>query len=303
MIEVHGLNKYYKAFHALKGIDLHVRRGEIYGFIGHNGAGKSTTINILTGLSRPASGECRVNGRDIAGIRHPGELGIGYLPEEPRFYPWMTAYETLEYLSKGSGKASVKPRIMELLTWVGLKEAASRRVGGFSRGMRQRLGIAAAMIHDPDLLFLDEPSSALDPEGRSDVLHLIRELKSRGKTVFFSTHILDDVERICDRVGMLVKGKMVLEKPLEALLKENLTPIFDIELGYHDDGLASGISSLEGVSAAVLEDTRLTVTVADAERDSKRLLSFLSAQSNPVLSFTLRKNSLEDIFIKEMNQQ
>lgn len=303
MIEVHGLNKYYKSFHALKGIDLHVRRGEIYGFIGHNGAGKSTTINILTGLSRPASGECRVNGRNIADIRHPGELGIGYLPEEPRFYPWMTAYETLEYLSKGSGEASVMPQIMELLTWVGLKDAASRRVGGFSRGMRQRLGIAAAMIHDPDLLFLDEPSSALDPEGRSDVLHLIRELKGRGKTVFFSTHILDDVEKICDRVGMLAKGKLVLEKPLEALLKQNLSPVFDIELGHHDDMLASSVATLEGISGAVMDGTRLTVTVKDAEQDSRKLLAFLAAQSNPVLSFNLRKKSLEDIFIKEMKQQ
>jgi ABC-2 type transport system ATP-binding protein len=301
MIEVRGLNKYYNGYHALKGIDLNVGKGEIYGFIGHNGAGKSTTINILAGLSKPQSGECIVNGRNIRNIKHPGELGIGYLPEEPRFYPWLTAYETLEYLGRGNGHDPSRKDIMELLEWVGLKDAAHRRVGGFSRGMRQRLGIGAALVHDPDLLFFDEPSSALDPEGRSGVLALIRDLKLRGKTVFFSTHILDDVERICDRVGMLVKGKIVLEKPLEALLKENLSPVFDIELCNDDDSVTEGVERIEGVTEAAMKDGRLTVTVMDARRDSVKLLSFLADHNVPVLSFTLRKSSLEDIFIKELN--
>jgi ABC-2 type transport system ATP-binding protein len=300
MIKVKGLNKYFKSFHALKGIDLHVGKGEIYGFIGHNGAGKSTTINILAGLSRPSSGQCIVNGIDVQNAR-PGELGIGYLPEEPKFYPWLTAYETLEYLGSGKGNRASKQQIDGMLEWAGLKDSASRRVGGFSRGMRQRLGIAAALIRDPELLLFDEPSSALDPEGRMDVLNLIKDLKGRGKTVFFSTHILDDVERVCDRVGILADGRLVLEKPLETLLSENISPVYDIELKQADETLASRLESIKGVISVSANGNKLAVTVSDPY-DSKALLEFLSQQSVPVISFALRKNSLEDIFISEVSQ-
>ncbi len=301
MITAKNLHKYYKSFHALKGIELNVKQGEIYGFIGHNGAGKSTTMNILTGLSRPSMGECVVNGKDLRGIKNPGELCIGYLPEEPKFYPWLSARESLEYLGSAGGRSVTKVRVSQMLEWVGLKGAANRRVGGFSRGMRQRLGIGAALIHDPSLLFLDEPSSALDPEGRSDVLSLIKSLKETGKTVFFSSHILDDVERVCDRIGMLVQGRLVLEKPLGELLHENLSPAFDIELKNADSKLAEGLKELDCVTDAADEHNKLSVTVSDADAGSKALLKFFSDKNVPVLSFSLRKNSLEDIFIREAN--
>ncbi len=299
MIEVKGLHKYFKSFHALKGIDLHVKKGEIYGFIGHNGAGKSTTINILAGLSRPSAGQCMVNGMDVRNTR-PGDLGIGYLPEEPKFYPWLTAYETLEYLGSGKDKRASRQQIDSMLEWAGLKDSASRRVGGFSRGMRQRLGIAAALIRDPELLLFDEPSSALDPEGRMEVLNLIKDLKGRGKTVFFSTHILDDVERVCDRVGILADGRLVLEKPLETLLSENISPVYDIELKEADETLRAQLEGLGGVISVSAEGRTLSVAVKDPY-DSKALLSFFAQQSVPVTSLALRKNRLEDIFISEVN--
>lgn len=301
MIEVRNLQKYFKSFQALKGIGLSVKKGEIYGFIGHNGAGKSTTINILCGLSRPSAGECIVNGKDIKKIKNPAELGIGYLPEEPRFYPWLTAYETLEYLGGGGGQTVPGADILEMLDWVGLKDSAKRRVGGFSRGMRQRLGIGAALMRDPELLFFDEPSSALDPEGRSDVLNLIKGLKERGKTVFFSTHILDDVERVCDRVGMLSQGRLVLEKPLKELLSENITPVYDIVLKGPAGELAQKAGALEGVAGVSADGAKLSVTVEDADASFKTLLPFLARQGAEVLSFSLRKRSLEDIFIREAN--
>ena len=207
MITVKNLHKQFHAFHALKGIDLNVQKGEIYGFIGQNGAGKSTTMNILAGLSRPSAGECTVGGKNVTKARYPSDLDIGYLPEDPKFYPWMTAREMLAYLCNSGGpRVAARERVGEMLHWVGLADAAGRRVGGFSRGMRQRLGIAAAMIHNPALLILDEPSSALDPEGRSDVLRLMREVKQMGKTVFFSTHFLSDVERVCDTVVIIAWG-------------------------------------------------------------------------------------------------
>lgn len=302
MITVKNLHKTFKSFHALKGIDLRVRKGEIYGFIGHNGAGKSTTMNILTGLSRPTSGECLVNGKDVSSIHHPCELHIGYLPEEPKFYPWMTAYETLEYLGNSPVHKASKERINEMLEWVGLAQASRRRVGGFSRGMKQRLGIGAALIHDPELLILDEPSSALDPEGRSDVLRLIKDLKNMGKTVFFSTHILDDVERVCDTVGMLASGKLVMEKPLTEIQKENIVPIYDVVLGKPaDKKLINQLKEIIGVTEVQPKQQTLCVSVKNADTLSKQLLQFFSTHDVLVRSFSLRQNNLEDIFIQEVN--
>ena len=299
MINVRGLKKDFKSFQALKGIDLNVKKGEVYGFIGHNGAGKSTTMNILAGLSRPNAGECLVNGMDVRRVRHPGDLNVGYLPEDPRFYPWMTAQETLSYLGESNAIANRK-RLEEMLSWVGLKDAANRRVGGFSRGMKQRLGIASALMHDPELLILDEPSSALDPEGRSDVLRLIGELKQMGKTVFFSTHILSDVERICDTVGIIASGKMVMEKPLEEMQKDHILPIFDIELASPIPPHALGkLQGLAGVMDIRNAENNLSIYVKDTALLSKQLMAFFAGEEIPVLSFGLHKHTLEDIFMKE----
>ena len=302
MINANNLHKRFKTFHALKGINLHVRKGEIYGFIGRNGAGKSTTINILAGLSHPSEGECTVNGKDVSKIKHPSELNIGYLPEDPRFYTWMNAYETLDYLGNSGVHTVTRERISEVLGWVGLSDSARRRVGGFSRGMKQRLGIGAAIIHNPDLLILDEPSSALDPEGRSDVLRLIKELRQMGKTVLFSTHILSDVERVCDTVGMIVTGKMVMEKPLEEILKNNLVPGYDITLlsPCHQKNIDE-LRLIDGVTAVECNGNILSVTTAESASASTKLMQFLSNNKLPVYSFVQRKNDLENIFIQEVN--
>lgn len=297
MITVKGLQKKFKDFHALKNVDMHVQKGEIYGFIGHNGAGKSTAMNILAGLSHPTQGQCIVNGRNITEIKHPGDLHIGYLPEDPRFYPWMTAYEMLEYLSGGSNHR----RIAEMLEWVGLAGSTRRRVGGFSRGMKQRLGIAAALIRNPALLILDEPSSALDPEGRSDVLRLITEMKQMGKTVLFSTHILSDVERICDTVGMIADGGMVMEKPLRELQRDNIRPVFDVVLAAPcNSDVITKLRGLNGVLEVISEGNTFTVTAVEETQASKRLIRFLSDNELAVRELALRQNDLEELFIREV---
>ncbi|MDD2235021.1 MAG: ABC transporter ATP-binding protein [Desulfitobacteriaceae bacterium] len=219
MITVKGLHKKFKDSQALKGVDMHVQKGEIYGFIGHNGAGKSMAMNILAGLSHPTQGECIVNGRNIAEIKYPGDLHIGYLPEAPRFYPWMTAYEMLEYLG-GDIKRS---RITEMLEWVGLASATDRRVGGFSRGMKQM-----------------------------------------GKTVLFSTHILSDVERVCDTVGMIAEGGMVMEKPLVELQRDNIRSVFDIALAEScSPDVIAKLRELDGVMEVTSKGNTFTVTAAD----------------------------------------
>lgn len=302
MIRVSGLHKRFGSFQALSGVTLHVHKGEIYGFIGRNGAGKSTTMSILAGLSRPDAGTCMVNGRDVTKIDHPSELNIGYLPEEPKFYPWMDARETLCYLGNCRGRTIGSPRIDEVLDWVGLMDSHRRRVGGYSRGMKQRLGIAASLIHDPDLFILDEPSSALDPEGRSDVLCLIQQLKQMGKTVLLSSHILSDVERVCDRVGMIAAGKMVFEKPLAQLQKQNLVPLYDIVLEETiSPDLVQELNGSEGVRAVEINDATLCVTVTDAKKDATRLMRFFADRDMAVRSFARRKNNLEDLFIQEAN--
>ena len=300
MITVTNLQKTFKSYHALKGIKLSVKKGEIYGFIGQNGAGKSTTMNILAGLSRPTAGDCIVNGMDVTAITHPSDLKIGYLPEDPKYYPRMTAYETLDYLGNSPAHKVSRSDIEDMLKWVGLTEAARRRVGGFSRGMKQRLGIGAALIHDPELVILDEPSSALDPEGRSDVLRLITDLKQKGKTVFFSTHILSDVERVCDTVGIIASGKMIMEKPLAEIVKDNIVPIYDVITDKPlNTPLLEQLKAVEGVLAAKSDGDKLSVTLKSA--DSRRLLRFFADKELFVREFALRKNDLEDIFIKEVN--
>lgn len=302
MIKAQGLEKKFGNFVALNKIDLNVSKGEIYGFLGHNGAGKSTTMNILAGFSRIDGGNCMVNGWDIKKIQHPGDLHIGYLPEEPKFYTWMTGRETLNYLGTQWQGESVKKRVDEMLDWVGLAKAANRRVGGYSRGMKQRLGMAAALFYDPELLLLDEPSSALDPEGRSDVLNLILDLKGRGKTVFLSTHILSDVERVCDRVGILSHGKMIVEKPLETLLTENVKSVYDVVFDRNCEGFIEKMKKIIGVKKVEGRNERISVSVDSPEESGKRLLSFFISNDLGVRSFMLRRGNLEDIFLEEVSK-
>lgn len=294
MITVKGLQKKFKDFYALKNVDMHVKKGEIYGFIGPNGSGKTTTMNILAGLSRPTQGECTVNGKDVTKLTHPGDLHIGYLPEDPKFYPWMTAHETLDYLSDVQNAKHTE----EILKWTGLSDARNRRVGGFSRGMKQRLGIGAALIRNSQLLILDEPSSALDPEGRSEVLRLIKDLKGMGKTIMFSTHILDDVERVCDTVGMIDAGEMLFEKSLVQLQKDNTQSIFDITTVHSvASNVLDALKRLTGVVSLIKSEKALTIKVED-NSVSVSVMRFLADHEIVIESFSQRKARLEDLFLQ-----
>ena len=297
MITVKGLTKKFGSFQALKGLNMRVKPNEVYGFIGQNGAGKTTTMNILAGLSRPAQGECTVNGMDATGLIHPGDLNIGYLPEDPKFYPWMTAHETLVYLS---GERSAKCT-EEILRWTGLVDAQNRRVGGFSRGMKQRLGIGVALIRNPQLLVLDEPSSALDPEGRSEVLRLLKDLKGMGKTILFSTHILDDVERVCDTVGMIDAGRMMFEKPLTQLQKENTQSVFDItSVAAIEPSIQVALEQLTGVVSVTKSERSFAVRVVDTEI-SVSVMRFFADHEIAIESFSIRKMRLEGLFLQGVN--
>jgi ABC-2 type transport system ATP-binding protein len=203
---------------AVDGLDLRVAAGGIYGFVGPNGAGKSTTIKTLVGLIAPTRGSASIFGLPVGDPS--SRNAVGYLPENPAFHDFLRPLEVLRLMGQLSGMSgeALRRRAEEMLELVGLSSARDLTVRKFSKGMVQRLGIAQAMIHDPPLLILDEPMSGLDPIGRKDVRDLIVGLRGRGKTIFFSTHILNDVETICDRVGMVLKGRLVAEGALGALL-------------------------------------------------------------------------------------
>ena len=196
---------------AVQGLTLRVAPGELFGCIGPNGAGKSTSIKLLLDLIRPDSGSITINGLPVS--HESSRSKVGYLPENPYIYDFLTAREYLAYSGRLSGmtEASIRSRSAELLGKLKLDQAAGRRINGYSKGMQQRTAIAAALIHDPDLVVLDEPMSGLDPLGRKLIFDLIAELKQQGKTVFISSHVLTDIERLCDRVGIIVQGRLCHE--------------------------------------------------------------------------------------------
>ncbi|MDX2081969.1 MAG: ABC transporter ATP-binding protein [Terrimicrobiaceae bacterium] len=203
---------------AVRDLTLRVGEGEVYGLLGPNGSGKSTTLKVLLGLVTPTKGRAAIFGKDSREYRSRAD--VGFLPENPYFYKFLTAEETLRFYGKicGMGGALLKKRIDELIELVGLADARHRRVGGFSKGMLQRIGLAQALIQDPRLVVLDEPTAGVDPVGSRQIRDLIIDLKKRGKTVLLTSHLLEQVQEVCDRVGIMARGEMVREGSLEDLV-------------------------------------------------------------------------------------
>jgi ABC-2 type transport system ATP-binding protein len=226
-IETENLCKLYRGrkgrhVEALKNLNLEIYKGEVFGFLGHNGAGKSTTMKILMGLIFPTSGSFRINGERADSWAY--RKAIGYLPENPAFHEYLTGEEVLAFAGEAFGMAvsAVRSKSERLLKSLDLSEARKRPVRGYSKGMVQRLGLAQCLLHDPDILILDEPMSGLDPLGRIMVRDMILGLKDQGKCVFMSTHILNDVETICDRVGIIVRGQMRLVESLDNIVRKGI---------------------------------------------------------------------------------
>jgi ABC-2 type transport system ATP-binding protein len=248
-ISTASLTKHYPGVAALTDLSIEVPAGSIYGFLGPNGAGKSTTLKVLAGLARPTSGDASVAGIPVsAGAAYRRE--VGYLAQEPRFYDWMTGRDTLDFVASlhPADRRADAGRIGSILARVGLADAADRRTGTYSGGMRQRLGIAQALVGAPSVLLLDEPVSALDPIGRHEVLDLMRELKGEV-TVFYSTHILDDVQRVSDHVAILDAGRLVTAAPTAELLEGFQRDQLSVAIGGADDDTALVLAALPGVAA------------------------------------------------------
>jgi len=292
-IEIRNLTKRFGTVSALAGFDLSVPRGSIFGFLGPNGAGKTTTLRIMTGLARATAGSVTIEGVEVGrGARPP----IGYLPDTPSFYSWMTAREFLTYIARLHDLSD--PPIDATLERVGLANANKKRVGGFSRGMKQRLGLAQALLPQPRVLLLDEPVSALDPAGRKAMLDIMGDLRGE-MTIFFSTHILNDAERICDEIGIIDQGRLVIQARRDDLLARFARPIFEIEVAPDDApqlaALADRLETTGLVERASLDGTRLRVTARDLDRARREVLPLLADLS--LVRFEMLGATLEDIFL------
>ncbi len=281
--------------HAVQDLTLSVDEGEIFGFVGPNGAGKTTTIKMLMGLIFPTSGSASVFDAPIGSAR--SKARIGYLPENPSYYEFLTGGEALLFFARLAEvpRADVERRCGELLSLVGLAGAADLQVRRYSKGMQQRLGIAQALVGDPALVMLDEPMSGLDPVGRKEMRDVILELKRRGKTVFFSTHILPDVEALCDRVGVIIGGKLRDIGELDALLSASVK---SVEATFTGPG-ASG--PFAGATPVAREGERSVFTFADEASADVAVRAVLEAGGR-VVSLTPVRETLEDFLIRRLEQ-
>jgi ABC-2 type transport system ATP-binding protein len=288
---------------ALAGLDLDVPKGSIFGLLGPNGAGKTTTIRILTGLARATGGTAQVAGVDVGDDRPEVRRRIGYLDQDPRFYGWMKGRELLELVGRLAGLrgAALRDRVGASLARTGLGDAGERRIGTYSGGMRQRLGIAQAVLHEPELLILDEPVSSLDPEGRRDLLELIESLRGSA-TVVVSTHVLADVERICDRVAILDRGRLVTEGSLVELLAAHARPIFELVPALGQDAAVSALlerlRGAEWEKGVDLAAGTIRVTVTDAAAAAREILPLVVSSGVVLASFEQARPTLEDVFLE-----
>jgi ABC-2 type transport system ATP-binding protein len=283
-------------------LDLDVPRGSVFGLLGPNGAGKTTTLRMITGLARPTAGDVVVDGRAVTADQPATRGSIGVLDQAPRFYGWMRGRELVELSARLAGldHRTAVERAAGVLERVGLGDAGRRRIGGYSGGMRQRLGIAAALVGEPALLVLDEPVSSLDPEGRRDLLTLIGDLRGTA-TVLFSTHVLDDVERICDRVGILAEGRLVAEAPLDELLGRYAGARYRIEPARGQSGsveaLRAALAAAPWCASVAMDGSDLVVAVSDEDAAATGLLPLVVGAGLRVERFERARPTLEEVFL------
>jgi ABC-2 type transport system ATP-binding protein len=299
-IEILGLEKTYSVGFwrkrpkcALRPLHLNVEQGEIFGFLGPNGAGKTTTLKLLMGLVYPTTGCARILGMDLDDPAMKAQ--IGFLPEQPYFYDYLTANELLNYYGQLSGidSRTRRQRVRDVLGRVGLQETGNLQLRKFSKGMLQRVGLAQAILHDPKVLFFDEPMSGLDPMGRREVRDLMQELKDRGKTVFFSTHILSDAESLCDRVAIIHRGEL---QGVGAVADLTSSVEGKIEVVWSSNALPASIRAL--IAEHHLSGDTARAVVREANLDA--VIDGLRREGIRILSVTPVRTSLEEYFIRKL---
>jgi ABC-2 type transport system ATP-binding protein len=299
VLEVQDLRKVFvsgflrKRTTAVDGVSFKVEAGEIFGFLGPNGAGKTTTMKMLMGLIHPTSGKALVFGRPAGDVS--AKRRVGYLPENPYFYDYLTGLEFMHMVGRlyGLDRSTRTKRAHELLDRVGLSMAKARSMRSYSKGMMQRVGLAQALVGDPDVVVMDEPMSGLDPIARKQVRDLILELRNQGKTVFFCTHILADANSLCDRIGIIVKGKMRDVGDLDVLLGDAVRSV-DVEWKGSDE-LAAKVAKLAG-DHSQSHDARLAV--CEREDAAREVLSAVLEGAGHILQVTPHRMTLEELFVR-----
>lgn len=292
MVRINNLYKKYGTFPVLRGLSMNIYQGDVYGFLGRNGCGKTTTMNIITDIIPKDSGDITLGeGKPIK---------IGYLPESPVIYGYMTAAEYLEYIAACCNyEGDVKQRVGEVLDIVGLTAAADRRAKGYSRGMTQRLGMGAAIIGKPELLIFDEPTSALDPQGRAEVIAIIERLKSMGCTIILSTHILSDVERVANRIGIMNNGILAEEGSIDDILRRYSGDVVYLKLRELSDEMKIKLLTVDYARAEFNEmNSTFRFGTDNAEECSRRLIKLLAENDMAAESLKIGTATLEEVFGK-----
>jgi len=307
VVEIENLTKDYEVgfwrkrkVRALDGLSLAVERGEIFGFLGANGAGKTTTLKLLMRLIYPTAGRANILGQDIGNVQMHARLG--YLPENPYFYDYLTAREFLEYCAElfGYSKRERTERAREMLTRVSLEEKSwDKQLRKFSKGMLQRVGLAQSLVNDPEIVFLDEPMSGLDPVGRREVRDLIASLRARGTTVFMCTHILSDIEVLCDRAAIMKHGRLAHVGTIEELHKRagQSSRLEMVVAGVEADNLSGMFSSVKGVGVTS-HPGGARIELAD-ERQVDDALAAVRSAGGRLISVQPVRQSLEELFVKD----
>ena len=294
-LEVSGLVKIYKNVKAVDNISFKVRKGEVFGFLGPNGAGKTTTIKSMLDLIHGDAGQITINGIDVHTNGKEAKKLVGYLPEKVAFYDNLTALQNLMFYAEM--KHASKDECKSLIEEFGLGDTVKKKVGAFSKGMVQRLGMARAVLGKPPILILDEPTGGLDARGVVLIRDKIRELQKNGATIFVSSHILSEIQEVCDRVGIINKGVLVAEDTVDALSKKlNLKPRITAELETMSDVVVSAVKKVDGVEKVEVHGKQIEV-LCDAKMKAKVILAISTAGGN-ILNLSTKEPSLEDVFMR-----
>ncbi len=303
MIETQDLSKQFHDFMAVDGVNLSVQPGQILALLGQNGAGKTTTVRMLTALLHPSRGWARVAGYDVVKNGHDVRASVGVLTEQHGLYMRMTAIEYLDYFGQvySLSPSARKARSNNLLEYFGLAEAARRRIGEYSKGMRQKLALARAMIHDPGVLLLDEPTSAMDPESARLVRDEIARLKSTSRTIVICSHNLTEVEALADKIAIIYRGRVLLQGTLDELKSQVLgAPEYEVKFSEAWD--SAGFEMPDGVDLLSQTPTSLNVRVKRPEESNPQILNMLSSKSASVMAFQEEARTLEQVYLKVMTE-
>lgn len=301
MIHCENVTKKYRSVQALNGISFSIEGNGCFGFLGRNGAGKTTAIRILAGLLKPTSGIVKVNGLDVEKEKEKLAEGMGYLPQHPSFYEYMTGKEWMQWVGQlfRLEKKTIEERSESLLRDCGIWEARNRKISGYSGGMKQRLGLAQALMNQPKLLILDEPVSALDPVGRHEMLTMIMRLKE-NMMIFMSSHILEDVEKIADHIIMIDRGEIVLASDIQALKSTYTSPVIRFSISEAKQVLTKVLDEQEWVKNIQVNINDYILTVWDMPIASVQLPKLISQSGAMLVSYQVDTPSLEDIFLRKV---